>query len=102
MMSGTSMLSWDIDWRNRRSFRQCPILDTMMRTRGFWATDESSKSMDSDDTVLENEVRSCSRLLNTSTGTKCTLMKNFLDVGSPNCCESLMFRLCSVRNPVTA
>jgi len=36
------------------------------------------------------------------TGAKCTRMKNFLDVGSPNCCESTMLRLCWARNPVTA
>jgi len=29
-------------------------------------------------------------------------MKNFFDVGSPNCCESTMFRLCWARKPVTA
>jgi len=29
-------------------------------------------------------------------------MKNLLEVGSPNCWESLMFKLCSARNPVTA
>ena len=78
-----------------------------MRTRGFWATEESSKSMDSDDAVLEKEERSSSIFTFDSavavfTGRKCTLMKNLFDAGSPNCCESLIFRLCSARNPVTA
>jgi len=35
-------------------------------------------------------------------GEKCTLMKNFFEEGSPNCCESTMLKLRVARKPVTA
>ena len=35
-------------------------------------------------------------------GLKCMRMKKRLLVGSPNCDESMMFKLCCARNPVTA
>lgn len=75
-------------------------------TRGFCEEEESVKSMDMGVAVFSKEVRRALMSMGVSeeeaTGTKCTLMKNFLDVGSPNCWESLMLRLCSVKNPVTA
>ena len=57
MINRTSIFSAEIDCRNRRSFRQCPILETMMQTRVFWPTSTIEKSMESGEAVSWKLVR---------------------------------------------
>lgn len=97
-----------MDWRKRRSLRQCPILETMIRTRGFWATGCSSNAMFSGDASSWNmEVRFSWLMLSGEAppddeGPKWTRMKKVREVASPYCWESTMLRSCLARKPVTA
>ncbi len=105
IMSGMEILSWPIDWRNSKSLRQWPIFETMIRTRGLSATELSEKSMERSEAVAPKEERredGSTGEVEDEVEAKCTRMKNFLVEGSPNCCESTMFRLCWARKPVTA
>ena len=105
MISGTSIFSWPMDCRNSISLRQCPIFETMIRTRGLSATELSEKSMESSEAVVLNTRvgrRGLRGEVEEEVEAKCTRMKNFLVEASPNCCESTMFRLCWARKPVTA
>jgi len=105
IISGMEIFSWPIDCRNSKSLRQCPIFETMIKTRGLSATELSEKSMESSEAVVLNDSRREERSrgeVEEEVEAKCTRMKNFLVEASPNCCESTMFRLCWARNPVTA
>lgn len=109
MMRGISILSCPVDWRNNKSLRQWPILDTMIRTRGFWLVGWISYFMDFGVAILAaNSCRSDSTSRDVLSvellcpGPKCTLMKKVCVVGSPNWDESTMLKFRSTKNPVTA
>lgn len=106
----TSILNCPVFIRNNKSFRQCPILDTMIRTFIFCATGRKSYVMSysaascanggprwsvDGDGDGDDDVSACF-------GPKCTRIKKRRDVGSLNCWRSRTLWPCEAKMPVTA
>ncbi|MCY1220881.1 hypothetical protein D9M72_329120 [compost metagenome] len=88
--------------RNSRSFRQWPILDTMIITRGLTAASFSSHCMPNWSPTGANAAFSVPRSGPPAAGVKCTRMKKRPAYSSPYWSESTILQPCWNSRPETA